>query len=147
MGTPCLRMHCANLSAAAFWLADATGGCVLAGIRYLHACMADVNAGEGFLARLTGIWIPESASGSGKLGTPWSRMQVANLTPTAWSLDAAACDAPEEPHAASTSAQPQPAIATAQTPALSEASNRWPCRRIPGVSVVADLMALTTTLV
>ena len=123
MGTPCSRMHRANLSAAAFWLADATDGCVLAGIRYLQACIADVNAGEGFLARLRGIWTPESASGSGKLETPWSRMQVANLTPTAWSLDAAACGVLEEPHAATTSAQ---------TPALSQASNRWRRRRIPG---------------
>ena len=52
--------------------------------------MADVNAGEGFLARLTGIWIPSLVSGSGKLETPWSRMQVANLSPSAWLLDVAA---------------------------------------------------------
>ena len=72
-------------------------------------------------------------------------MQVADLTPTAWSLDAAACGVLGEPQAATTSAPPQPAIATAQTPALSEASNRLQRRRIPG-GRVAD-MALTTGLV
>lgn len=73
--------------------------------------MADLNAGEGFWARLSGIWIPELVCGSGKLETPWSRIQVANLTPSAWSLDVAACGLLDEPHAASTSAQPMAASA------------------------------------
>lgn len=114
MGTPCARMHCASLSAVAFWLADTTGGGPSAAMRYLHACMADVNAGAGFFARLTGIWIPPLVSGSGKLGTPWSRIQVANLTPSAWSLDVAAGGLLDEPQAASTSAQPTAASGIAR---------------------------------
>jgi len=113
LGTPCSRMHCASLTAAAFWLADATGA-VSAGRRDLHARMADVNAGEGFLASATGIWTAAGSCGSGKLGTPWSRMQVANLIPSAWSLDVAVGGVPDEPHAASTSAQLVTASATAR---------------------------------
>jgi len=45
--------------------------------------MADVNAGEGFLRRATGIWIEALVSGSGKLGTPCWRMQAANSSPSA----------------------------------------------------------------
>lgn len=112
MGTPCSRMHCASLTAATFWLADATGGLPPAAMRYLHACMADLNAGEGFSARLTGIWIPSAlASGSGKLGTPWWRMQVENLIPSAWPLDTAERAMLEEPHAASRSTHPAAASA------------------------------------
>jgi hypothetical protein len=72
------------------------------------------NAGERGLAP-AGIWNPPPLEpGSGKFGTPWDRMQSANLIPADWPLEFDALPGlDDEPHAASAIAQPMPQSATA----------------------------------
>ena len=74
-GTPCVRMHLANLSAARNWLPVARTPPVPPGASRAHARLADLNAGVPVPARLVG---PPPSLGSGKLGTPCARMQSAN---------------------------------------------------------------------
>ena len=108
-----------------------------AGMRYWHACMADVNAGAGCLARATGIWIAALVCGSGKLGTPCVRMQVANSRPVGWSLAAGACGLLEELQAASTSAQPTAASTSAQPTAASGSARRGWVVGVGGIVCIA----------
>ena len=58
---------------------------------------------------MSGIWMPPPEPGSGKFGTPCARIQSANLIPadTLLALD----ELPEDPHAASATAQPNAASA------------------------------------
>jgi hypothetical protein len=69
-----------------------------------HACCADWNAGARELM-LEGRLTPPFGLGSGKLGTPCLRMQSAYLIPCEAPLLAAALGLPEDPHAASATAQ------------------------------------------
>lgn len=102
-GTPWERMHFAFVIASRRSLAEAGEPCtVLADCTDAHAWWADWNAGD---------WVstPERSKppgvGSGKLGTPFERMQSANLTAVLEALAAAVLDFPD-PQAPMTSALP-----------------------------------------
>lgn len=95
--SPCERMHCENRSAAARWLM--VGGCGLPppGRCDRHACIADWNAGPLTSTPFTLVpfgpdWTRRLRGppvvGSGKLGTPWERMQEANASAAVALLDA-----------------------------------------------------------
>lgn len=115
---PCLRMHWASASIASLRLSD-TGplGGPAPGISFAHAVCADRNAGDCGLDPDPGpIWIPLPEPGSGKFGTPWARMQLANLIGEGTSFDPDPLpDMPEEPHPVSGSAQPMAAHPIAMT--------------------------------
>jgi hypothetical protein len=90
LGTPWVRMHPANLSTASVYDALGEPLPLLApcGRRLRHDCMADWNCGELGLTPLgTKSSIPlddvEMAE-SGKLLTPWERMQAAKANALAW---------------------------------------------------------------
>src|SRR5580700_9220847 len=94
-GTPCDRMHCAILSAFAFTCAIPPGSAFGLGMYFWQVFIADWKAGALTGTPLTVIvcpwplrcedWIwsppPPLAPGSGKFGTPWERMQLANCSP------------------------------------------------------------------
>jgi hypothetical protein len=72
---------------------------------------------EGLIPEPAWIWIPPPALGSGKFGTPFARMQSANLIPCATPPEPAALgDLLEDPHAA---------IATAPVMAASVIKGLW----------------------
>jgi hypothetical protein len=115
LGTPCLRMHCALVIAASFWLSGSGNPSLLPpGSSFLHDCWADWNAGD-CLSRLEGLKGSPFAGGSGKFGTPCDRMQVENLSLNAYPLDApvpvAPLGVPEDPQAAIVSVQHRAASA------------------------------------
>lgn len=72
-----MRMQRAILSAALRSLADVAGEVPLLGRNCLHACCADLNAGDCGLIE-SGNWNLWPGMGSGKLARPWLRMQRAN---------------------------------------------------------------------
>jgi hypothetical protein len=124
LGTPCERMHWAILSAFARIAVMPPGGPLPpCGSFELQACDADWNAGALTGTPLTVIVWPEPARceawictpppllavGSGKLGTPCERIQLANAIP----LDCADADAPEPLVLELDLELPQPAISTA----------------------------------
>jgi hypothetical protein len=115
-GTPCLRMHCARASAATRW-ASGSGDPLgrLPGCSLLHVCSADWNPGDRSLIPELGLM---GEPGSGKVGTPYVRMQSANLSASVSPLPvpAALLGLPEDPQAA---------IATAQLTAASAITRRW----------------------
>jgi hypothetical protein len=83
VGKPWPRMHSDSLSIATFWLSDARPPPgPPPGSKRKHALCADWNAGDwGLIPEPAVIWIPPPPPGSGKLGTPWERMQSANSIP------------------------------------------------------------------
>ena len=111
LGTPWERMHFAFVTASSRSLAETGEPCaVLAGSSDAHAWWADWNAGDR-------VSMPErskpSGLGSGNLGTPFDRMQSANLTAVLETLAAAVLDLPADPQALITSALPTTATAIA----------------------------------
>src|SRR5258707_7821011 len=104
-------MHWANLRIAAFRLADSAGGVPPPGSFERQVRIADWNAGAFTLTPLTvrfcgvparaWITIPPLLllPGSGKFGTPWARMHLANTT--GWPSLAAPLFDDDAPHAAS----------------------------------------------
>lgn len=111
LGTPWERMHFAFVIASRRSLAEAGEPCaVLAGCSDAHAWWADWNAGDW-------VSMPErskpSGLGSGNLGTPFERMQSANLTAVLETLAAAVLDLLADPQALITSALPTTATAIA----------------------------------
>ena len=104
-GTPCVRMHLANLSAARNWLSVDRTPPLAPGASRAHARLADLNAGVPVSA--TTLVEPPPPFGSGKLGTPCARMQSANST--------AGEEVPEPVVPLGPCEDPQAASATAQT--------------------------------
>src|ERR1039458_4618734 len=115
-------MHCALATKLFCCAAVIAGHGPLAfGCRLAHACCAAWNAGASGLMSGGRLTLP-SGLGSGKVGTPWERMQSAYLIP--WG------EAPEAPEAAVLVAlleDPQAAIATAPVTAASaiDRPRRW----------------------
>jgi hypothetical protein len=98
---PCVRMHRANASAVRNSAAVGSGGpckCRPAGCSCAQAFWAARNAGKA------GSGSAAFEPGSGKLGTPFARMQSAYFTACV-SADAAPLRLEEEPHAATAIAQ------------------------------------------
>lgn len=105
-GTPCVRMHWANLSMRNFMLSvtaavfgPAPGSCLR------HTPTADRKAGDcGSTPEPAPMATPPPPGvGSGKFGTPFDRMQLANARNEALLL--ALCD-PDDPQAATATATP-----------------------------------------
>jgi len=84
-GTPWLRIHSASLSIASFWFSEAGPGPGPPGSSFRHTAWADRTAGDRGLNPDPGLnWKPPPPGfGSGKLGTPWERMQSAKWIPAA----------------------------------------------------------------
>lgn len=104
---PCARMHLANPSAARNWLSVACTPGAPPGASFAHARRADLNDGDcGLIPAPARLIPPAPAFGSGKLGTPWARMQFANATGCEWAPERVVllrwC---EDPQAASATAQ------------------------------------------
>jgi hypothetical protein len=102
-GTPCVRTHLANLSAARNWVSVDRTPPLPPGASRAHARLADLNAGVPVSATLVE---PPPPFGSGKLGTPCARMQSANSTAGEGVPEPVALLGPcEDPQAASAMAQ------------------------------------------
>jgi hypothetical protein len=145
---PCWCMHSAILSSFASVCAD---GCVVEpgpggpppGINFPHFACAALNAGDETVPALAWKAKPPPAVGSGKLGTPFERMHLANASapggPELGAVEAApgasppvAVDEPgldTDPHAASTTEQPTTASRVADfarpPAALDAAADIW----------------------
>ena len=99
-------MHFANAIAASFRLSDIGGGPLSPGPGP-HARWADWNAGDCGLIPELGLKNPLEpfAPGSGRFGTPWERMQFANLRADVLAPEELALGLPEDPQAAIATAQ------------------------------------------
>jgi hypothetical protein len=98
-------MHRASASILSFicselWLCSDPGP----GANGEHLRCAERNAGDRGSIEPGFSWTPPPGPGSGKFGTPFERMQFANLRPPGTPPDPD--ELPEEPHAAIASAQP-----------------------------------------
>jgi hypothetical protein len=81
--TPCSRMHSAILSSRAIVCAEGGGPGVSGpppGMNFWHFSCAALNAGDELREGLARKLKSPPGFGSGKLGTPWERMQFANAS-------------------------------------------------------------------
>lgn len=111
LANPCARMHLANLSAARNWLSVAlTPPDAPPGASRAHAPRSDLNAGDrGLIPVPARLSPPPPPLGSGKVGTPFARMQSANFSPSDSLPWPVVCD---DPHAATATTQ----LTTARAP-------------------------------
>lgn len=115
--SPCARMHWARWTSSTLTASgDGAEAVLAASARFLHALMADWNAGDCRLTPAPAICCPTSSPGvgSGKLGTPCARMQSASLIPAVSRLEAEMLGLAEDPQAATAMEQ-----ATARRASLS----------------------------